>query len=69
MQGVEFIKLVELNNKIMVIYKITNLINEKIYIGQSVNFKERIRLHRETAFNKNTHSYDYPLYRSIRKHK
>ena len=47
-----------------IIYKITNLINGKIYIGQTTNFKKRI----------NTHKYyyktnkKYPLYYSMNKY-
>lgn len=46
------------------IYKITNQINGKVYIGQSVNIKERWRRHR-TAVNENT---NLPLYRAIQKY-
>lgn len=52
----------------MVIYKITNLVNNKLYIGQTVNFDERKRHHKETAFNKNSKAYNYPLYKAIRKY-
>lgn len=50
------------------IYKITNLINKKIYIGQSVDIDKRLKRHKTTAFNKNSKCYEYPLYRSIRKY-
>lgn len=48
------------------IYKITNLINKKIYIGQSINIEKRWQAHRTRPFNKNDSQYDSPLYRSIR---
>lgn len=51
-----------------VIYKITNTINNKLYIGQTVDFNNRTRLHEETGFNKNAECYNYPLYRAIRKY-
>ena len=51
-----------------VIYKITNTINNKLYIGQTVDFNHRIRSHEETGFNKNAESYNNPLYRAIRKY-
>ena len=50
------------------IYKITNLINGKSYIGQSKNITTRWRRHRTSAYNKNDCSYEYPLYRAIRKY-
>lgn len=31
------------------IYKITNLLNEKVYIGQSVNLKDRVRQHAKSG--------------------
>ena len=51
-----------------VIYKITNNINNKIYIGQSIDFATRERLHEESGFNKNSKCYNYPLYNAIRKY-
>ena len=50
------------------IYKITNLINSKSYVGQSIDIERRFKMHKRTAFNKNSDSYNYPLYRAIRKH-
>lgn len=50
------------------IYKIENKINGKIYVGQSVSIEKRWTTHRNTATNKYSDSYDYPLYRAIRKY-
>lgn len=50
------------------IYKITNEINNKCYIGQSVNIERRWKRHKQIFKNKNDNCYDYPLYRSIRKY-
>lgn len=50
------------------IYKITNLINGKIYIGQSRNIKKRWQNHKCAAHNPNNKGYNYPLYRAIRKY-
>ena len=33
------------------IYKIENLINGKVYIGQSINISERFTEHKREAFN------------------
>lgn len=33
------------------IYKITNLINNKVYIGQSVNVLKRFAAHKNRPFN------------------
>lgn len=50
------------------IYKITNLINGKSYIGQSRNIKERWRNHKIAASNQNSKAYNYPLYQAFRKY-
>lgn len=49
------------------IYKITNNINKHAYIGQSVEIEDRWVRHKWAAFNA-IESYDYPLYRAIRKY-
>lgn len=48
------------------IYKIVNKINNKIYIGQSVQVKERWAQHLRAVNNKNSHTYNYPLYKDMR---
>lgn len=50
------------------IYKIVNIVNNKVYIGQSIDIEKRWGEHKRNAFNKNTHIYNYPLYRAIRKY-
>lgn len=50
------------------IYKITNLTNNKVYIGQSVLIEKRWNKHQTAGFNPNGHEYEYPLYRAIRKY-
>lgn len=50
------------------IYKITNMCNGKVYIGQSINTYKRISAHKNSPFNPNSHNYDLPLYRAIRKY-
>lgn len=50
------------------IYKIENLLNHKCYIGQSKNIEKRLNRHKNEPFNPDSHSYDYPLYRAIRKY-
>ena len=49
------------------IYKITNLINGKIYIGQSVDINKRWRQHKRNSQIKG-HEYDKYLYRAFRKY-
>lgn len=49
------------------IYKVTNTINDKVYIGQSKNISQRWRVHRYRAFSKSAEDYEKPLYRAIRK--
>ena len=51
--------------KIQGIYKIVNKINNKVYIGQSINIEKRIKKHKYNALIKNI---KHPLYDSIRKY-
>lgn len=50
------------------IYKITNKINNHSYIGQSVNIEKRWIAHKNVWKNQSEHTYQYPLYRAIRKY-
>lgn len=50
------------------IYKITNMLNNKAYIGQSKDIYVRWKNHKSDAFNKLSEVYNYPLYRAIRKY-
>lgn len=50
------------------IYKITNKINGKCYIGQSIDIHDRWIKHRSRPFQVNDNAYDTYLYRAIRKY-
>lgn len=51
------------------IYKITNKINEKCYVGQTSKFyKIRWQEHKRIAFKKEHAKYNYPLYKAFRKY-
>lgn len=50
------------------IYKITNLINGKCYIGQSVNIAKRWSVERRYAFIESRPEYKYPLSCAFRKY-
>ena len=51
------------------IYKIENLINGKVYIGQSINISERFTEHKRETFNfSNKTKFYYHLYCAIRKY-
>lgn len=50
------------------IYKITNQVNGKCYIGQSHNINERWVKHRSRAYQINDINYDCYFYRAIRKY-
>lgn len=50
------------------IYIIKNNINDRVYIGQSSSIEDRVKQHFRNYKNSNLHTYNYPLYRSIRKY-
>lgn len=50
------------------IYKITNKVNGKVYIGQSIDIEQRLARHKRDANRISFKHYHYPLYRAIRKY-
>ena len=50
------------------IYKITNKINGKCYIGQSINIEKRWKAHKNKAFCPSSNDYEKLLYRAMRKY-
>ena len=50
------------------IYIITNNVNGKCYIGQSINIKKRWNQHKNDAFCVTSPAYNYPLYMAFRKY-
>lgn len=50
------------------IYKITNLINGKIYVGQSIDITDRWKQHIYKAFNHNERAFDSPIHQAFRKY-
>ncbi len=50
------------------IYKITNKVNQKKYVGCSQNIEERFKAHIRNSKNKNSREYDKVLYRAFRKY-
>lgn len=50
------------------IYKVTNLINNKVYIGQSDNIAQRWRIHRSHSLNNCGQDYNCVFYKAIRKY-
>lgn len=50
------------------IYKITNLINYKSYIGQSVDINYRFNNHKSESFNPKSNAYNTAIHRAIRKY-
>ncbi len=52
----------------MIVYKITNKINNKCYVGSTNNFERRVAEHIKNSKNPNSHLYLYPLYCAFRKY-
>lgn len=50
------------------VYKITNKINNKIYIGSSENYKARWQSHKDASKQPAHQCYNYPLQRAFRKY-
>ena len=51
-----------------IIYCYTNIINNKKYIGQTINPQQRFNQHKSSAFNEKDIEYDKPLHRAFRKY-
>ena len=51
-----------------VIYKFTNKINKKSYIGQTNNFQKRFGAHKSAANNPKSNDYKLPFHNAIRKY-
>lgn len=50
------------------IYLYVNKINGHQYVGQTNNIQKRFNGHKSDSYNKNSHSYNYPLHNAIRKY-
>lgn len=50
------------------VYKITNKINNKCYIGSSIRTEKRWKQHINASNNLNSPHYNYPLYQAFRKY-
>lgn len=50
------------------IYKITNIVNNKVYIGCSKNIKQRWISHKSEAFNEKHIQYNYSIHKAFRKY-
>src|SRR5574337_774524 len=51
-----------------IIYKATNIKNNKSYVGQTIDFDNRKLNHKQDAFNKKRSGYNYHFHRAIRKY-
>lgn len=65
----DYTKNTELLPKESGIYKIENLINKKVYIGQSKNIHKRyFSHHKSDCYNINSLAYNFQIYQAIRKY-
>lgn len=53
---------------IFYIYRYTNLINNKKYVGQTNNIDRRIREHKNNSFNSKSINYENKIHQAIRKY-
>lgn len=51
-----------------VIYKVTNLINKKVYIGQTIDLEQRKRNHKSESYNQKSSGYKCAFHSAIRKY-
>lgn len=50
------------------IYKITNILNNRCYIGQSVDIDDRWYKHKWASYNEKASDYNYSIHKAIRKY-
>lgn len=50
------------------IYKVTNSVNDKVYVGQTKNLKKRIKAHKSDALRYSDLRGSYPMYCDMRKY-
>lgn len=53
---------------IFYIYQYTNLVNNKVYVGQTNNFQRRVNEHKSCSFNPKSVNYDDIIHKAIRKY-
>ena len=51
-----------------IIYCYTNIINQKKYIGQTINPEQRYAAHKSSAFNVSANDYNSIFHKAIRKY-
>lgn len=50
------------------IYRYINKINGKVYVGQSIDIRQRQYQHKSSAFNKNANDYESQFHQAVRKY-
>ena len=61
-------KIFKKGEKMQGIYKFTNKINNKVYIGKADNLEERFKSHKRNYNNENLADYYTKFYRALRKY-
>lgn len=69
LESLEWFEVMECPEAFNCIYMWRNKANEKLYVGQAKDFRQRTKIHKRASFNENQkYKYNVPLHSAIRKY-